>query len=221
VAVVHLIRHGQASFGAAEYDELSDLGRDQSRTLGAALAARGLRFDRVVSGSMRRQRDTAKLALEAAGIEVGVQVDDRWNEYDHLGLVEHHLRAEGGLPDPAAVSSRSFQAVLDAALENWIQGAENPPGAPTWAAFSHRVTSALEDLLAELGRGGSAAVFTSGGALTAVCARLLHLPPAGSVALHRVVLNGGITKVISGRSGISLISFNEHAHFDADRLTYR
>jgi broad specificity phosphatase PhoE len=226
MAVVHLIRHGQASFGADEYDELSELGRLQSRTLGAVLAARRLRFDRAVSGSLRRQRDTAKLCLEAAGISPsgGVEIDDRWNEYDHLGLVEHHLRRDGGMPPEAAVSSRAFQVLLDGALERWIRGDQTAPGAPTWAGFSERVWAGLEDLLASLGRGGSAAVFTSGGAITAVCGRLLGLPPAGCVALHRVVINGGITKIVSGRSGTALISFNDHAHFDGDasgQLTYR
>ena len=231
MAVVHLIRHGQASFGADEYDELSEMGRLQSRTLGAALAARGLRFDRAVSGSLRRQRDTAKLCLEAAaGVSGGassgseVEIDDRWNEYDHLGLVEHHFRRTGGMPPEAAVSSRVFQVLLDDAFERWIRGDQAPPDALTWAAFSERVWAGLEDLLAGLGRGGSAAVFTSGGAITAVCGRLLRLPPAGCVALHRVVINGGITKVVSGRSGTALISFNDHAHFDggaSDQLTYR
>ena len=222
MAVVHLIRHGQASFGAEEYDELSELGRTQSRTLGAALATRRLRLGRAVSGSLRRQLDTAKLCLAAAGLPPSVEVDDRWNEYDHLGLVKYHLRRDGGLPSAeAAGSSRAFQALLDAALEGWIQGDENPPAAPTWLGFSDRVWAALDDLLADLGRGGSAAVFTSGGAITAVCGRLLRLPPAGCVALHRVVINGGITKIVSGRGGTALISFNDHAHFDGDQLTYR
>lgn len=225
MAVVHLIRHGQASFGAAEYDELSALGQIQSRTLGAALATRQLRLGRAVSGSLRRQLDTAKLCLAAAGLPPSVEVDDRWNEYDHLGLVEQHVRRDGGPPSAeAAGSSREFQVLLDAALEEWIQGDENPPAVPTWRGFSDRVWAALDDLLTDLGRGGSAAVFTSGGAITAVCGRLLRLPPAGCVALHRVVINGGITKIVSGRGGTALVSFNDHAHFDgatADQLTYR
>ena len=45
-----LVRHGQASFGAADYDNLSDVGHEQSRVLGAALAARGVSPDVVVAG---------------------------------------------------------------------------------------------------------------------------------------------------------------------------
>ena len=77
------------------------------------------------------------------------------------------------------------------------------------------------EVLSGLGRGGSGAVFTSGGAITTICARLLGLSPAGCVALHRVVVNGGITKIVSGRGGIALISFNEHAHLEAPLVTYR
>ncbi|GAA3386033.1 histidine phosphatase family protein [Cryptosporangium minutisporangium] len=214
--VVHLIRHGQASFGAAEYDELSDLGREQSRTVGLALAARSVRIDRAVSGALRRQRDTAKLCLEAAGMPCEFSVDDRFDEYDHLGLAQQVME-DASVP----TSSREFQAVLDAALERWISGALVPAGMPTWGGFGDRVWAGLEEVLAGLGRGGSGAVFTSGGAITAICARLLGLPPAGCVALHRVVVNGGITKIVSGRAGIALISFNDHAHIPEPQLTYR
>jgi len=34
---IYLVRHGQASFGSANYDELSDRGRRQSRILGEYL----------------------------------------------------------------------------------------------------------------------------------------------------------------------------------------
>jgi len=213
--VVHLIRHGQASFGAAEYDELSDLGREQSRTVGLALAEREVRIDRAVSGALRRQRDTAELCLKAAGLDCGFAVDDRFDEYDHLGLAEH--LAGTSVP----TSSREFQAVLDAALGQWISGELAPAGMPSWPEFGDRVWAGLEEVLSGLGRGESGAVFTSGGAITTICARLLGLGPAGCVAMHRVVVNAGITKIVSGRGGIALISFNEHAHLPQAQLTYR
>ena len=56
MGVVLLVRHGQASFGAADYDNLSPTGHEQSRVLGAALAARGISADVVVAGEMKRYR---------------------------------------------------------------------------------------------------------------------------------------------------------------------
>ena len=39
---LYLVRHAQASFGAANYDQLSDLGHQQSRWLGDHLGMRGM-----------------------------------------------------------------------------------------------------------------------------------------------------------------------------------
>ena len=59
MGLVLLVRHGQASFGADDYDVLSETGVEQSRFLGRALAAQGVAPRAVVHGAMRRQRDTA------------------------------------------------------------------------------------------------------------------------------------------------------------------
>ena len=58
MATLYLVRHGQASFGADDYDQLSDVGHRQSRLLGEYLADRGVRPARVMTGSLRRQRQT-------------------------------------------------------------------------------------------------------------------------------------------------------------------
>jgi broad specificity phosphatase PhoE len=202
MALVYLIRHGQASFGAADYDVLSATGQLQGKVIGAELRRRGLQPDQVWSGTLRRQRET----VTAAGFD-SVRTDPRWNEYDHLGLVG----AE------AQTTPREFQLALDTALRQWI-------GGPDWRTFSDDVTSALRDLLADLGSGSSAVVFTSGGVIAAACATLLGLPAEGFLALNRVAVNAAFTKIVSGRSGTSLVSYNDHAHFEGEHrelLTYR
>ena len=65
MGTLYLVRHGQASFGAADYDQLSPLGRQQSERLGAWFRERGLRFDAVLTGTLRRHAQTL------AGIEAG------------------------------------------------------------------------------------------------------------------------------------------------------
>ena len=44
MAELVLIRHGQASFGADDYDKLSDMGWRQSRWLGEYFAERGVGY---------------------------------------------------------------------------------------------------------------------------------------------------------------------------------
>ena len=57
-----LVRHGQANSAAdneADYDRLSDLGRQQARWLGAWMAEHDWNFDHILSGTLNRQRDTS------------------------------------------------------------------------------------------------------------------------------------------------------------------
>lgn len=222
MAAVYLIRHGQASFGEADYDVLSEVGRQQAVVLGAELARRRLDVHGVWSGTLRRQAATAAACLPAAGIDLPVRQDPRWDEYDHLGLVPSGQAGELG-DDPATVA-RTFQRLLDDALAAWIGGDHAVGSSGTWARFSGRAHAALGEVFDGLPRGGAALVFTSAGVISAVCALLLHLPAAGYLSVNRTMANASITKLVRGRSGVSLVSVNEHGHFEGEQrglLTYR
>ena len=210
--LIALVRHGQASFGAAEYDELSAVGRRQAEILGAELVRRRLRDPDVVCGSLRRQRDTADVLMAAAGLAGQARIDVRWNEYDHLGLVRRYV--EPGRVKAAAGDSRTFQGLLDEALTAW-SGDTADAG---WAEFSGAAAAALTELAAGLPAGRDAVVVTSGGVLAVLVAGMLGAPAASAVALNRVAVNAAITTVVVGRSGTNMVSFNEHAHLvGADR----
>ena len=214
--VVHLVRHGQASFGAEDYDVLSELGRRQAEAAGGEVARRGLRDPLVVCGTLSRQRDTAAGLTKAAGLDGEPRIDARWDEYDHIEL----MRRYGGETGEDAADPQGFQQLLDHALEAWIADVDHGG----WERFRTGAMSALEELVRELGPGRDAVVVTSGGVLSAVCGTFLSVPAAGTVALHKVVVNAAITTVAAGRSGMSLLAFNDHAHFaggNRELLTYR
>ena len=217
-----LVRHGQASFGGDDYDVLSDLGVHQAQLARAALDARGIVPTTIVSGSLRRQLGTA-----AAWVD-NPQIDARWNEYDSDDVLRSHGFPNGSLEDPEALTagagadSRRFQDVLDVALAAWIDAADASPAAETWPAFRGRVTAALADVAGALGSGQTALVATSGGVIAALAMHLLDAPPNQFLAFNRVTANAGFTKVVVGRSGTTLLSFNEHAHLDAaGAVSYR
>jgi broad specificity phosphatase PhoE len=210
---IYLIRHGQASFGAADYDVLSAVGEQQSKVLGEELRRREVRVDRVCSGTLRRHRATAAACLPVAEVDLPIDEDPRWNEYDHLTLVQRSL------PPEEIPSTQDFQRLLDAALLSWI----GEP-ATTWPQFQGGACAALDEAFAGLGKGGTGLVFTSGGVISAICARLLELRPEGFLALNRTMVNASLTKLVHGRSGTSLISLNEHGHFEGphrELLSYR
>ena len=80
---VWLVRHGQASFGKSDYDNLSETGHEQAYLLGKHFAAHGVAPSLIVSGSMKRHRQT--LAEIAAG--AGVQIQDVTEDIaDSVGL---------------------------------------------------------------------------------------------------------------------------------------
>lgn len=226
MGVVRLIRHGQASFGRKDYDKLSDLGERQSTALGESLRARAGEIDLVVCGAMRRHRQTAELATAAIGLDLPLTIDARWNEYDHLEVVHKFKPAYHSRTVMAADLARTgdprhaFQVMFDKALARWT-GGEFDDYAETYAAFVERTNAGLAAILD--GDAKNVLVFTSGGPVSAIAAQRLDLDVSGWMKLNRVAVNAGETKVIGGRSGVSLVTFNSHEHFEADRslLTYR
>jgi broad specificity phosphatase PhoE len=225
MAAIYLVRHGQASFRSREYDKLSPLGAQQSRVLGEALRRRVPKPDRVVRGSMVRHRDTAAACLAALGVDVLPEVDSRWDEFDHREVIVRHRPAYRSHTlmgvDLARTGNpgKAFQRVFDAALRRWI-GAESGYG-ETWVEFSGRVCAALDDLAAGMESSQNVLVFTSGGPISAIAAKLLGTGSDVWLTLNRVTVNTGVTTVVRGGRGTSLVSFNEHWHLDSELLTYR
>lgn len=209
MGVLLLVRHGQASFGADDYDVLSPLGASQGSRAGARLAAGADGVRRVVSGGLRRQQDTARALVAAAGIAVPVETDRRWDEYDADDVVT-------GLPPREVTDNASFQSLLDDALVRWTGGQHDGDYRESWPDFAARVRSGLQDALAGP---GTTVVVTSAGPIGVCCADLLELPSPGWARISRVQVNAALTKVVSGRSGTSLVSVNDHAHLEEPGMT--
>lgn len=221
---VLLVRHGQASFGAADYDVLSDVGRRQAEIVAASLAERGYHPTRLLGGTLRRQQETAA-AFVARGAPA-LEVEPRWNEFDPDDVLTHHsdsaLRIQGDTGE--TLTNRGFQAALEPALAEWVAHAERSPTSQTWPQFSGAGAAALEDLASELGSGDTAVIVTSGGAIAALIGALLGAPTEVFAALNRTLVNAGVTKLAIGSTGTNVVSFNDHSHLEAvDRelVTYR
>ncbi len=209
-----LVRHGQASWGAEDYDVLSPLGEQQSEVLGQALvrALGDVEPDLLVHGTMQRQQRTAELAAKAAGWSITATVDERWNEMDHLAVLAVQPRDFDGEPDRA-----QFQAWFEAATRRWASGNHDDDYDESFPGFRARVRDGVE-ALTEV---GTAVVVTSGGPISAVTADLLAAGTPTYQRLAPVVVNSSVTRVVSGRRGLTLVSFNDHAHLPAELLTYR
>jgi broad specificity phosphatase PhoE len=217
-----LVRHGQASFGAADYDVLSETGWTQGRQLGAWLAERGTVPTAMVHGDMRRHRETLEAMVEGAGwTGLEADADPGWAEFDHVGIVASYPdRPEGEL------DRRGFQEVFERATARWISG-DHGSYPESYAGFVARVRAALDRAGAAAGPGGVVVVVSSGGPIAAACAALVD--PDGDdpgqarlwQRFNTVTVNSSVTRVVVGSTGPRLLTFNEHAHLTPDTLTYR
>ncbi|HEX4016713.1 MAG TPA: histidine phosphatase family protein [Frankiaceae bacterium] len=222
MGVLLLLRHGQASLGSSNYDQLSPLGHRQARLAGERLSRAELSIDRVICGGLERQRDTALEAMGGLALDpASLQKDERLDEYDASLLMSHQPgAAQAAAKDPEA--AREFQSSLDEAIARWAAtGDAGPPAAgESHDGFVARCLAVLDDLVAQP---GTTLAVTSGGPISVITAHLMGIPEERWPSLARIVVNASFTKVTIGRSGTTLLSFNDHAHFEADRslVTYR
>lgn len=217
-----LVRHGQASFGAADYDDLSPTGREQSRVLGAALAARGVEPDLVVVGEMRRHAQTAAGVLSGARWTAEATIDAGWNEFDHLQVLGVH---ESPTTREGESEKASFQRWFEEATRRWTSAGHDEAYDESFGAFTARVDAALARLVESVPSKGTAVVLTSGGAIAWVVATLLaDADPTRTdlwLRLNPVSVNTGTSTIVRGGRGTTLVAFNAHDHLSPDLLTYR
>lgn len=214
MGLILLVRHGQASYGSADYDKLSGLGVLQSEFLGAELGRCWPEVSRVVTGTHQRQRDTRRSACAAAEWQVSSEIDARWDEFSTATSAEP--------PSPTADPHEHVDGgLLPVDRVRWSSGHHDDEYAEPFSAFQSRVAAALEEHALRLGRGEVEVVFTSAGVIGWVAASLLGGGVPGWRAMQHVVVNSSVTRVAVGRRGPTLVSFNEHQHLKPNLITYR
>jgi broad specificity phosphatase PhoE len=219
MAELVLVRHAQASFGAADYDRLSELGWRQARWLGEHFAQRGASFDRVVRGSLRRHAETLAGIGQGMGEPVDAGEDPRLNEYDSAALLRAHAR---GGQVPQGGDRREHFRMLREAMYAWTDGTLSGSAHEPFSEFRGRVLAALGEIRS--GKAQRVLVVSSGGPIATILAEVLGMPRRGVVDLNLQTRNTGITELQSGASRIQCVSFNNVPHLDrpdrAGALTY-
>ncbi|MBM7365640.1 histidine phosphatase family protein [Gordonia hydrophobica] len=219
MGVLYIVRHGQAPAHAYGPDAatiggpgLTGLGFVQARAAGQALARRVPSFDAAFCGDLPRQQATLAGVLEAFDDAPDAVVDPEWNEYTTPELPEAKDIYRGG--------GKVFQDAITRALGEWIDGADIGP--ETFAAYAARTRAAADRAAAAAGSGQNVLVVSSAGSITQLIAQLWGVPDQAWPAMSRTFVNTSITTVLAGRRGMTLVSFNEHAHVAGDELfSYR
>lgn len=231
MSVILLVRHGQASFGKADYDVLSEIGERQSRVLGRSLAARGIEPDLLVTGVMKRHRQTLDHAMDSARWSAPVTLDEGWNEFDHEHVIEvlkPYYKSQLVMKADLVRTLKpreAFQAMFEQATQRWAGGEFDDEYNESFTAFSSRVAEALGRTAAALEPKQTAVVFTSGGPIAAIAAAILApADPELWGRLNFTTINTGVTKLVIGSRGQTLVSMNDHSHLESAEpglVTYR
>ncbi len=222
MSVIHMVRHGQASFGQDNYDLLSPLGVRQAELLAGRLSATGPDFNTMVSGNMVRHRQTAEPLARISGAEP--KVNPRFDEFDAMPVWNSEI---GRLvaEDPEAASDlaaiptdpRAFDRVFGKVMLRWVRGEVDPSVAGKWREFKDRVRAGVSELMETHGRKKDLVVFTSAGPIAATVQMALGLSDEKTMELAFQILNASVTRFRYGPRGITLFSFNEVSHLEADR----
>lgn len=233
MSVIYLIRHGQASFGQQNYDNLSDLGHHQSKLLGQSLRQRVDKFDKVVLGSMLRHRQTFEachIAMQQPIATHNAQVDPDWNEYDH-----HDILAQLGpqFADASSIESwirtqdnpkRAFETLFNEAMNRWMSGRHDTEYVESWGDYQARIKSALHRIITSSDGARTIAVFSSGGPISVISQHLLGVDPNKVMQVNWTLVNCSLTKIVSTENRTFVSTLNDHSHFegkDKSLITYK
>jgi broad specificity phosphatase PhoE len=217
MGTLYLVRHGQASFGADDYDQLSPLGRQQAVRLGEYLRARfereGVQIDTVLMGSLRRHRQTWEGLAEGAGWTHAPEVWPGLNEYDSHALIETVHPEPLAKPDTPEMYRHHFRLLRDA-LKAWMDGRTRPRDMPSYAEFVQGITDALDHVRTQCR--GNALIVSSGGPISTAVGQVLGAPAETTIELNLRIRNTALTEFVFTPKRHMLLSYNTLPHLDSE-----
>jgi len=220
---LYLVRHAQASFGAKNYDQLSELGHRQSRWLGDYLKQRKIEFDCFVVGDMHRHHQT----MDGISAGLGVDTSDRLvipglNEYDFQNILD--IYSDNHADDPLIdkiqqqpKDTKSHFRLLQKALTLWAKG-QLSGVTETWIEFRARLQSAQRQIRSLANSSRKVLAIGSGGSISAFVGDVLSIPDENIFDLNLQYRNTAISHFYFDSKKLNLSSFNGLPHLDTNEM---
>jgi broad specificity phosphatase PhoE len=218
MGTLYLVRHGQASFGAADYDQLSELGQQQSVRLGDYFRQKGVNFDAVLTGTLRRHLQTYAAIREGGAFDIKALEWSGLNEFDSAAVIAtvHPYKLEK--PDTPELYRHHFRLLRDG-LTQWMNGVVSPKGMPSYLEFKLGVTSALDHIRKNCD--GNVLLVSSGGPIATAVGHVLGTTPETTIELNMRIRNSAITEFAFNPKRHTLVTFNTLPHLEhADHASW-
>lgn len=211
MGTLYLVRHAQASFGAADYDQLSELGHRQSVRLGEYFRDKGVVFDAVVIGGLKRHAQTL------AGIAEGMQwkpdalVWPGLNEYDSEAVVTAIHPLPLAKPDTPEMVRHHFRLLRDG-LTQWMSGTVSPRGMPDYSDWRAGIVAALDHVRQNCS--GNVLMVSSGGPIATAVGHVLGTSAETTIELNLRIRNTAVTSFDFNPKRMVLLTFNTLTHLE-------
>ncbi len=209
---LYLVRHGQASFGADDYDQLSDLGRQQSRLLGRYFAAKNVTFDAALAGTLKRHTQTFDGIREGLGTGLHAAHWPGLNEYDSEAVIAAVHPEPLDKPCTPELYRHHFR-LLREGLTQWMLGKTAPAGMPSWQQFQQAVVDVLTHIRQSDAQ--NVLLVSSGGPIACAIGHVLGTPPEATVELNMRLRNSSVTEFTFNAKRLALQTYNTLPHLDA------
>ena len=213
MGTLYLARHGQASFGADDYDQLSPLGLQQAQRLGAHWLAHGQRFDTVLMGTLRRHAQTLDGIAQGLPGLPAPQVLPSLDEYDSLALIRAIHTEPLQKPNTPELYRHHFRLLCDA-IAQWMAGVISPQGMPSWEDFSLGVRRVLDQVRRDHAD-QNVLLVSSGGPISTAVGEVLGTAPEVTIALNMRIRNSAVTEFSVSPKRLMLQTFNTLPHLHA------
>jgi broad specificity phosphatase PhoE len=211
MGTLYLVRHGQASFGAQDYDQLSELGQRQSQRLGEYFQHKGLRFGHVLTGTLKRHQQTLAGICSGGGFNADALALPGLNEYDSeavIAAIHPHPLAK---PDTPELYRHHFRLLRDG-LTQWMNGVVSPRGMPSYREFQQGVADALARVRQQTS--GDVLLVSSGGPISTAVGQILGTTPETTIELNMRIRNSAVTEFNFNPKRHALQTFNTLPHLD-------
>jgi broad specificity phosphatase PhoE len=236
MSTIFFIRHGQASFGKENYDELSETGHRQARLLARYFDDLNLAFDLVCTGTLERHLKTSEKLTELLKKKGRPQPEmlhlDGLDEYPtkeiFIALAPVAVKADPSLSEEIQklmTDRKSFQRVFESVMSIWTSGEYSNNGIIAWKEFAARVNSSIDQVMKGHGAGKTIAVFTSGGPISVAVQRTLNLSGHDTMRVAEQLVNTSVSRFKCTTDRIMMATFNEYPHLEREKdvnlITYR
>ena len=233
---LYFFRHAQASYGAANYDVLSEKGIQQTEILGNYLVAEKYAFDKVFVGPLERQKHTFEIVKNIyhqhnLPMPEPITVDGLREHVGHIALEKILPQLQSSDPYVKAMIAKTKEnpkrtranklLIFEYFMNEWAEGKIKVEDVVSWKDFRDNVRVALKMILDNTGSGETNAAFTSGGTISSITAEALKITDEKIVtALNSAIRNTSYSSFLYSKGRFNLLGLNQIPHLPKEMITF-